>query len=169
MSEETPKQFKYTVVESAENPKDSIIAKEGVVVKFSMNEVEAHEVQLRKLLTQLESQSNLEKAKITNVEQNHPFVKEMSDQDRFTVHLYHDAVIMVNAIAPKLEEVKKQIAEYEAEKIDISAQTGVPIGPQPEPTPTPEVGSTNTEGEAVAPAEAVEAPQPNVENNPTEN
>lgn len=114
--------MKYAIMEAADTVKDSKIEKLGVVVTFTMREVEAHEAMLRKLQKELQAKLDFEQAKMFNVERNHSFVKDMSPQDLFTAHMYQDARANSTAARDKLTEVEKQLSDYENEKIEIVKQ-----------------------------------------------
>lgn len=120
----------YKITETAEDIKDAKIEKAGVLVYFTMRDIEAHEENLKRTLMELVAKAGLEKAKMTNVENFHPFVKEMSLEDLSTAHTYMTAKMMFEVASGKAEEIEKQLKEYEAEKIEIVKQI-----PDLEPVP----------------------------------
>ena len=56
------------------------IEKIGLVSTFTLNEVERHRTELSTLQRELEAQINLDNAKMTNIEEHHAFIKDMSGQ-----------------------------------------------------------------------------------------
>tara|TARA_R110000868_G_scaffold9504_2_gene47160 strand:- start:1771 stop:2187 length:417 start_codon:yes stop_codon:yes gene_type:complete len=110
------------------DPQKQIIEKRGHVVTFTLDQVDSHILELRKHIKEITSKCDYEKAKMTNIEEHHDYVKEMDDEKRFTVHMYQDARATVKLCEVKLKEIEKQIEEYAAEVLDIIKQ--VPeIGP----------------------------------------
>lgn len=123
--------MQYTITKSAKNPMDSTIQKLGVVVNFSMQEILDHTVALKKLLTELTAKQAYEKAKMTNIEENHAFVLDMSEQDMFTCHMYQEAKAIVLVAGTKIAEVEKQLSEYETEKAEIFEQLPELVAEEP--------------------------------------
>jgi chromosome segregation ATPase len=130
-------------VEEPVNILEEVIEKEGVVVRFTIQEVKDHQAQLVKIKKELDAKRGLEDAGKQNIENNHPFVKDLSEQDLFTAHMYQEAIGMIKAIDNKLKEVNNQIEEYEKELEEIKTQlnlTDADINPEvtPEVTKEPE-------------------------------
>lgn len=147
--------MQYSIVDKAEDIKDSKIEKLGVVVNFTFREVEAHEENLKKVMIELQAKVDYEAAKMTNIETNHPFVLSMSEQDMFTAHMYQEAKAIVLVGKQKVAEIQKGLDDYALEKVEIIKQ--IPeLGPKPEgeaPVVTPEAVP-----EAVEPSPAETAP-----------
>jgi hypothetical protein len=118
---------KYKVIEENEDYKLSKIEKTGGVVHFTINDIEADERNYNKLLKELTAKKALEEAKMKNIEDHHPYINDFTDEEKFTVHMYQEAKIMVDALAPKIKEIEGALATYIEEKKDIFNQIGVPI------------------------------------------
>lgn len=114
-------QYKITTV-NAENSKESNIQKLGVVINFTLAEVEQHEVMLAKAVKEIVSKRDYEQAKMTNIETHHPFVLTMPEQDVFTCSMYQEAKDIVHMAVNKLAEIEKQLADYVEEKAEIIKQ-----------------------------------------------
>jgi len=114
--------MEYKIVDRAEDPMDSKIEKLGVVVKFSMREIEADINAFNKLIKELTATVDYNAAKMANIETYHPFVTTMSEEDLFTAHMYQDAKAIVKVGKDKMAEVQKALDDYVVEKADINSQ-----------------------------------------------
>lgn len=138
--------MEYKIIEKGEDIKDAQIEKRGHVITFTMREVEAHVSQLKKLFTEVTAKAAVEKAKMTNVENYHPFVLKMSDEDLSTIHTYMTAKMMFEVASGKAEEIEKQLKEYEVETADILKQIPeLEVVPETPVEVTPEVVETTEE------------------------
>jgi methyl-accepting chemotaxis protein len=119
--------YKYKVVEKSEEDFNSVIEKTGIKAKFTLGQVDADARRIRKALVELEAQSKLENAKIENIEHHHPSVKDMGDEERFTIHMYEEAKQIVKQADAKIKEIKEALEGYEGELKDIEEQTGLTL------------------------------------------
>lgn len=102
--------------------RDAKIEKLGVVVTFTFNEIEREEAALNKVLKEIRGKSDYEAAKMKNIEEHHPFVLNLSEEEMFTAHMYQDCKAIVVVSAPKIAEIEKQLQEYADEKAEIIKQ-----------------------------------------------
>lgn len=102
--------------------KERIIEKRGQVIEFTLHDVEQDLLKLDKLRTEMKAQLDHENAKVVNIEHFHPFVKEMSEQDLSTAHLYYEAKAKSKLFSAKLEEVEEAYNEESAEVEEIKKQ-----------------------------------------------
>lgn len=114
--------IEYKVETIAENPLETVIEKTGLTVKFTMQQILDHEVQLHKNVEALTAQLALEKAKLTNIEDNHPTVVAMSEQDLFTAHMYKSIKDVVQNVQNALTNNQTELNQYATEKAAIYAQ-----------------------------------------------
>lgn len=136
----------YSVLKENENPSQSIIRKSNVNVDFTLDELAANEKSYRKLLNECASQKNLADAKMKNIEDNHPFVMDLTEEQAFTVHMYQEARAMSRVCGNKIPELQKEIEYIESEKKEIEKQIGIAIPKsalesKPEDKITPDVQS----------------------------
>lgn len=122
MKKQMYQDFKFSVKEKAEDPKDSVIEKRGHVLTFTIRDVENHLVDLEKGLREFSAQKGVEEAKIVNFEEHHPFLKDMSEQDIHTAYMYQIAKNNIKELAPKTEAIEKQIADYKCELEEVNKQ-----------------------------------------------
>jgi hypothetical protein len=141
--------IKYSVVEKAADPLDSVIEKTGATVKFTMRQLDQADAQMQRTLKEITSQRDLEKAKMTNIENNHPEVLKMTDEQLFTAAMYQEAKRMVGMLDPKIVEFQKALDTDLAEKAVIETQCPEVV---PAPVATPE--ATAATADTAAPAEA---------------
>ena len=126
--QEKQQEYKYSVVEeNKENFLHSKIRKENVTVDFTLNDIEAHRRNLEKFITENDAKTRVHAAEMVNIERNHPFVKKFDDKQLHTLGLYIDAIREIKKVEPTLQEAKKAIEEYEAEKKEIYKQCNFDI------------------------------------------
>lgn len=115
----------YQIKKREKNFKDSLIEKKYEQKHtFTIADVNAHQEKLEKLYKEIDGQFMLAGAKVQNIEINHPFVKKMSEQDLFTVHMYVENLNITKHAQEKLREVAKQQASYRRELKDIYKELG---------------------------------------------
>lgn len=114
--------YKVAKDQDALDAKDRMIEKRGHVITFTINQVEEHKVELEKIMKELLSKRDYEKAKMTNIEEHHPYVKEMDAEKLFTVHMYQEANQTSKLAEAKIKEIQDQLDEYETELADILNQ-----------------------------------------------
>lgn len=103
------------------------IEKKGKVFSFSSLDVIKDLEQLNKQKKAYEAQRELNRAEMKNMEEFHPFVKELSDEDIHTAHMYWESKKMVDALDKKLPEFDEAIAETEEAVKAIEEQCGINI------------------------------------------
>jgi len=114
--------IKPTELEEELNIEDQVIEKHGHVIEFTMSDVDANIRHNTKTQTELSAKLELDTAKQENIENFHPFVKEMSEEDLFTAWMYKDQQNTIDMIQAKLEEVTTQIESDKAEVEVIKSQ-----------------------------------------------
>lgn len=96
--------------------KDRTIEKYGDVVEFTLSDIETADAEMIKRKKELQAKHDYEKVVVENIEQHHPFVKEMSEQDLLTVWMYKQAK---GHVAICKENIEKLDAQIEADKKEI--------------------------------------------------
>lgn len=97
----------YKIKEASENPRESVIEMTGKPIEFSLYEMEGNLARLEKNEKEMAATIELNAAKMDNIERNHPFVKDMSEQDLFTAHMYQEAKAIVKVGTDKLKEIQE--------------------------------------------------------------
>lgn len=117
--------YQYKLVgRKPEDYKEARILKTGLTAVFTINEIESSERSVEKRLKEVRGQLELERAKMANVERNHPFVLKMSEEDLFTAHLYMEAKAMVKGLEPEQTNLQTALTESAKEKDDIMRALG---------------------------------------------
>lgn len=120
---EKPKEIiKYSIAEASENPNESIIRKEGVIIDFPLGDIDRNLNQLDKAKKECEGAITLANAKIKNVAEHHPFVMKLSAEDLVAAYIFAEATTSLNQAKAKLLEVENQITADVNEKADILVQ-----------------------------------------------
>lgn len=142
--------------------KDQIIEKYGYVPTFTLGQLETNIEYTKKQMKEVKGMIDLNAAKKSNYEEHHPFIMDMSDFDRYTVHAYQEAFAMVKVATQKFDELQAQLDADQQEIDDIKAQIPelanipspfVPEAPKVADQPT-EAPSNEQENEAGAEAAA---------------
>lgn len=120
-------QHKYTIKKEDKNPGQSTIVKSNVEVEFTLDSLAENERDYRKMIKQLTAQKQLADAKMRNIEDHHPFVMDLSEEQAFTVHMYQEARAMSRVCGQKLPEYVEELEYVEAEKKEIEKQIGIAI------------------------------------------
>lgn len=117
--------YSYRIIEDSEEPGQVRIEKSGITAEFSMQDLETERKQLRKYLDEFKAKRAYEAARVENIEHFHPFVKELTEEQRFTVHMYTEAHRMMEACDKKIPEIEAELAENEATADEIHSQLGL--------------------------------------------
>lgn len=120
-------QHKYTIHKEDKDPKASVIRKSNVDVDFTVHELEANEREYKKMVKSLTAQKELADAKMKNIEDHHPFVMDLTEEQAFTVHMYQEARAMSRVCGNKIPEYEAELAYIADEKKEIESQIGIAI------------------------------------------
>ncbi len=112
----------YSVKTPHENPRDAVVEKRGVVVSFTLGELDGNAAANAKMKKQCEGMITINAAKMKNVEEHHPFVLTMPGEDLVAAHIYAEAQGMVKEAQRQLDAINKQIVEDAAEAEEILKQ-----------------------------------------------
>jgi hypothetical protein len=107
---------------NAPDIRDRQIVKTGHEDVFTMSQVDQNKAHYTKTRKELVAQKEIEAAKMFNVEEFHPFVKEMSAQDLIAAWMYQQSKGMVELCGKKIEEIDTQLKEDEEEIAEILKQ-----------------------------------------------
>lgn len=120
-------QHQYKLLDSNSDYKDSKIEKSNIKVTFTLRDIETQIEYWNKKIKEMKAQVEVEKAKITNIEQFHAFVKDFDDKQLHAIGMYNDSKKIVNAFEPKIAEIEKAVQESEAEMKDITEKLGFAV------------------------------------------
>lgn len=103
----------------------AIIEKSGKKFTFSSADVKSDLVKINAQKKQYSSQAELNQAEMTNIEEHHPFVKEMSDEDIHAAHMYWESKKIRDACLKLLPDIDAAIEETEEAVREVEKQCGI--------------------------------------------
>lgn len=109
----------YKIVEEKEHWKDSVIEKDNIVAKFTIRDFENNIERMQKTLRELEAKHKVELAVMDNIERNHPFVKDLTDEQLNTAWMYQEAKAVVVQYAPRIAEFYEALNAEVKEMEDV--------------------------------------------------
>lgn len=123
------KKYTYEFVERDEtNPLNDKIVKKGVEIEFSMFELDRYTEAALKQLDEYRGKLNIESAKMSNVEDNHDdaiaLVRDLDPVKQEAIKIWLNSKGVVDALAPRRDELEESLAEHQAEIEEIKKQTG---------------------------------------------
>jgi hypothetical protein len=117
---------KFEIVErNEEDPAASKIVKSDFTTEITLKDNEDAHKSNKKGIEQIEAEVKIKKAIMTNIENNHPEIKDIDEKTQMMCHTYHEASRFIKFAEDKLEEFKKAQVDLEAEIADIKSQTGL--------------------------------------------
>lgn len=122
--------YKYVVVEAKEDPNETIIEKQDISIRLTVNELESDRRRVDKIKAQIEGQMKIDEASLQNVITNHPFVVEATEEETkkaVALSLYNGIKNTIDEHKKKLEEIEALYKEHEEELQAIKEQTGIEI------------------------------------------
>jgi hypothetical protein len=117
---------KFKVVDRKPADKlDYVIKKTGFAVDFTLRDMQRDMDYNKRMKAELEGKLQVEKATMTNIERNHPFVLEFEDEKMAAIYLYFKAKCEVSAVESKLLDFEMAIKDGNREIGEIAKQTGL--------------------------------------------
>lgn len=119
----------YEIVEKDEaNPLKDKLVKKNVEVEFTMEQLDQYTESALRQLDQFRGQLNLEAAKQKNVEDNHDdaiaLVRELDPVKQNAILIWLKAKEIIDAVAPRRDELEEAFEEHKKEIEVIKKQTG---------------------------------------------
>lgn len=115
-------EYKFKEGESEKPAQERVLQKTGHVIEFSMLEIYRNLLDYDKVIREAKSNADNQGIVMANIEQHHPFVKEMPEFDRYTVHMYQEAFAKKKAWDKALKENEESRAELVAEIEEIKSK-----------------------------------------------
>jgi hypothetical protein len=118
--------FTFKVIaENKEDARFSTIEKHGQVIRFNLMDIlQDEKVGVKKVL-ELTGQVKVEEAKITNIMEHNPFLKDLTEEQMHAVHMYYTSFSLSKICSNKIEEINTVLEKYVTLKKDIAEQTGI--------------------------------------------
>lgn len=127
--------MKFKIVNRAPDNRDYVIEQTGHPSFFTMREVDENSTHHKKLRIELNAKKDYEAKKMENIEEHHAFVKELSEQDLFTAHMYFESKEAVKMCKIKLNELDKAESELAEDLLEMYKQIPELLIPTPAPEP----------------------------------
>lgn len=108
----------YKIKKKKKDWKDTIIEKSNITADFTIRQFEENIENLQKTLKELEATHKVHLATMDNIERNHSFVKEMSEQDLNTCAMYYESKQIVKQYAPRIAEFYEAL-NHEAKEMEF--------------------------------------------------
>lgn len=115
---------KYKIIKDSENPAEVVFEKTSHKTEITLGDLDyniRHNLNSRK---EIEAQTNVEKAKMKNVEESNPEVLTMDPKTKIAVYIYERARAIVEVGEQKLKELDESIQGDQEEMAEITKQTG---------------------------------------------
>jgi len=107
--------YTYAVTDKKEDYKETVIEKSGITVPFTLGALETSITDMEKTLKELRAKYNHEKIIKENIEQHHPFVLDLTPEQKHTVYMYLEACEVVKQYEPKIAEFDEALQSDKAE------------------------------------------------------
>lgn len=119
------KEHEYAIVDENEDPRLSVIEKSNLTATFTIEDMEGEQRLLEKHLKEFHAQRLISDAKVQNIENYHPFVKDLTEEQCFTVHLYQESKAMVHVLDKKIPEFEEQLRLSQEEMALVKEKLGL--------------------------------------------
>lgn len=117
--------FEYKIVAEAKDPMTSIIEKTGQKTRFTLLEIRQDRARAAKMKEGLAGQLTVSRAKMTNIEANHPIVTDLEPVELVAIGLYVTEKAIVDQCEAKIAEFNELCKEYDKEESEITRQVGI--------------------------------------------
>lgn len=124
--------MEFKIIEKNEDITKCLIEQRGHPSTFTLAQIEASQRENTKLRNELEANIKSQEVTTSNIEEHHPFVKEMSEEDLFTCSMYQTAkqrIKIFNEKLSQLDEVEKiqneDIAEMYKQLPELAPQVSL--------------------------------------------
>jgi len=118
-------------------PKFKIIKGEGLEAtieksehkptEFEVSNVKDHIEAVEKSIVEITAKLGMEKATVTNIENNYPGVKVLEEETKQACYLMLKSKMEIVPLEDKLKQLKDSMEEYKEELKELKDQTGIDI------------------------------------------
>lgn len=102
----------FRIVDKAKNPRETTIERSNIKNSFTFGDVLNHQRDLEKFKTELTAQMKVTKATMDNIERNHEWVKDMTEEKLHHAWMYFENLDLHKKSESKLVEVEEQLSRY---------------------------------------------------------
>lgn len=115
----------YKILEENEDPRLTVIEKSELTAQYTLADIERNIDEVERVLRELDGKLRIEAAKCKNVEEHHPFVLEMSDDDLSTAAFYAEAKQYTKQIPEKIKQAEEVLANERKEQAEAKKLLGL--------------------------------------------
>lgn len=115
--------MKYKIIKS-KNILDTTVKASEIETKFTIGEFMADTEYNKKKLTEIEAMMTMEKAKMTNIKNNHPEVLELDKKVLVGAYLYYQSLVAVKESKEKMKQINSVLKQSAKDRKEIEKQTG---------------------------------------------
>lgn len=110
----TYKKEDFSVVEeNKEDALQTVVKRENISNEFKVGDILSERKSLEKAKLEIGGTVRLAKATIQNIERNHKFITELSEEERHHVWMHQENADIVKQGDPKLEQIEDQLKQYD--------------------------------------------------------
>lgn len=117
--------LKYTIKEKNDNALETILEQSGNTFEVTPKKFLEDRDRCEKRIKELESQKEIETAKMANIDSHNPFIDKMSDEDMHAVHMYWESKLLLRACVDNLKLWREALDETNVGIDEIKNQTGL--------------------------------------------
>lgn len=115
----------YKIKEEGTDALSTVVSKTGGEVTFTPQDMLNDQQKCERYLKELGTKLEIETAKAENIETFHPFVKELTEEQLFTVGMYNECKEVMKLYPPKIKEIEAVYEESKAEMKLIETVLGL--------------------------------------------
>ena len=117
----------YRIAKEDSDPTAIVIEKGNITAEFTIAQMRSEQAQCEKLLKEFRATLEIETAAARNIEEHHPGITGMSEQDLFTAAMYAESTQYVKQLPPKIKELEDQLASSKEEEAHIIRELGITL------------------------------------------
>lgn len=114
--------FTYKIKEDKEEIVEKVLEKTGITIDFTLNDVIKHQKDLLKEIKGLKGQIDFDKAIVDNVETNHPFVKDFTEEQITALSLWIPKRLQIAKAEKMIKDREEVLTQYDEEIKEICKQ-----------------------------------------------
>jgi predicted nucleic acid-binding Zn-ribbon protein len=114
--------FEYKVKEQNEEFDKIVIEKSNITADFTIGDMKSEQLALLKYLKEFKANRDYKQVVMDNVASHHEYVTKFTDEELFTIAMYHEAKDKVKQYGDKIEEFEKQLKSSEEELAHVKKE-----------------------------------------------
>lgn len=111
--------FKYKIKKDNKDINQIVIEKSNISADFTIQDMKDEQLALMKYIKEFTANKEYKQVVVDNVAKHHKYVTKFTDEELFTISMYHEAKDKVKQYEAKIAEFNKQLKFSETELADI--------------------------------------------------